>query len=239
MDTRLYIWVNELTRATPWAHAVMTAYAVWAGLVLLAGMLVGGWLWGRRQEDAPRMFATALLTGVGVVVAVGLNKVVITKIFERPRPCTTVHHALSLVPCTPDNAFPSDHALLAGAFAAGLFLLNRSLGTVAAVAAVYVAFGRVYIGMHHPGDVAAGLVIGALITAVVVLVLRGVVTRLAETLGRTALGPVVAAHPREGGMRAADEQVAPYDRPVASRQDDEDQRTTGGRMPPRPAARHR
>ncbi|HEY3685366.1 MAG TPA: phosphatase PAP2 family protein [Streptosporangiaceae bacterium] len=232
MDTRLYIWVNGLTRATPWAHTVLTAYAVWAGLVLLAGMLVGGWAWGRRQPDAPRRFATVLLTGVGVVVAVGLNKAVITKLFDRPRPCTTVHHALSLVPCTPDNAFPSDHALLAGAFAAGLLLLNRALGTVAAVAAVYVAFGRVYIGMHHPGDVAAGLVLGAVITVVVVLALRGVATRLAEALNRTAIGPVIAA--REGhGIPAADAV------PVAERRalPPPSRETEGGRMPRRSAAR--
>lgn len=195
MDTRLYILVNDLARATPWAHAVMTAYAVWAGLVLLVGLLLGGWLWGRRQPDAPRRFATVLLTGVGVVVAVGLNKAMITEIFQRPRPCTTVPHALALVPCTPDNAFPSDHALLAGAFAAGLLLVNRALGTVASVAAVYVAFGRVYIGMHHPGDVAAGLLLGALITVLVVLVLRGATTRFAEVLSRTAIRPVITARP--------------------------------------------
>lgn len=203
MDTRLYIWVNDLSRATPWAHAVMTTYAVWAGLVLLAALLVGGWLWGRRQADASRAFATVLLAGVGVVVAVGLNKAVITQVFVRPRPCTTVKHALALVECTPDNAFPSDHALLAGAFAAGLLLLNRALGTVAAVAAVYVAFGRVYIGMHHPGDVTAGLLIGALITVVVVLVLRGVTTRFAAMLGRTFLAPLIIAHPAPHDPRTA------------------------------------
>lgn len=228
MDTRLYILVNGLSRATPWAHGVMTAYAVWAGLVLLAGLLLGGWLWGRRQAEAPRLFATALLTGVGVVVAVGLNKAVITGIFQRPRPCTTVPHALALVPCTPDNAFPSDHALLAGAFAAGLLLLNRALGTVAAVAAVYVAFGRVYIGMHHPGDVAAGLLLGALITVLVVLVLRGVTTRFAETLSPTAIGPVIAAHP-EPEPATAEPTYEPYD--LGGRRD------AGRRARRRPVAR--
>lgn len=223
------MWVNDLSRATPWAHTGMVIYAVWAGLVLLAGMLVAGWLWGRRQPEAPRLFATALLTGVGVVFAVGLNKAIISKVFERPRPCTTVKHALALVPCTPDNAFPSDHALLAGAFAVGLLLLNRALGTVAAVAAVYVAFGRVYIGMHHPGDVAAGLFLGALITVVIVLALRGVTTRFATTLSRTALGPLITAHPAPRGIRAAGAPApyAPQDVPVAD-----------GRMPTRPPARH-
>lgn len=203
------MWVNGLARATPWAHAAMVTYAVWAGLVLLAAMLVGGWLWGRRQDDAPRVFATALLAGVGVVVAVVLNKAVITHLFERPRPCTTVHHALALVPCTPDNAFPSDHALLAGAFAAGLLLLNRALGTVAVVAAVFVAFGRVYIGMHHPGDVTAGILLGALIAVVIVVALRGVATRLAETLSRTALRPVITAHEQPSGRRALGPSAAP------------------------------
>ena len=36
MDDRLYLDVNRLARDTPWAHAVLGAYSLWGGLVLLA-----------------------------------------------------------------------------------------------------------------------------------------------------------------------------------------------------------
>lgn len=209
MDTQLYMWVNDLSRDTPWAHGVLAVYAEWAGPILLAVLLIGGWLWGRRQTDAPARFAVALLAGVGVVLAVLINEIVITRIFERPRPCTTHPDALTLLPCTPDNAFPSSHALIAGAFAAGLFLVNRRLGIVATVAALFEAFGRVYVGMHHPGDVSAGLLIGAVITLITVLVLRGVATRIAESLNRTVLRPVISVHVPRRALRAGGSPATP------------------------------
>jgi membrane-associated phospholipid phosphatase len=52
---------------------------------------------------------------------------------------------------------------LHGAVAAGSWLASRALGAIAAVAAVLMAFARVYVGVHYPWDVAAGLVFGALV----------------------------------------------------------------------------
>jgi membrane-associated phospholipid phosphatase len=50
-----------------------------------------------------------------------------------------------------DPAFPSDHAVMAGAVAAGLWLVSRRLGVLTTVAAVVMAAG--------PADVLAGLVL--------------------------------------------------------------------------------
>ena len=41
---------------------------------------------------------------------------------------------------------PSDHATVVGAVAVGLLLVNRRWGIVAAIAAVVMAFARVYVG---------------------------------------------------------------------------------------------
>jgi undecaprenyl-diphosphatase len=62
-----------------------------------------------------------------------------------------------------DYSFPSDHAVMAGAVAGGLFLVNRRLGAVAAAAALLMAFARVYIGAHWPGDVLVGLMVGGVV----------------------------------------------------------------------------
>jgi undecaprenyl-diphosphatase len=77
-----------------------------------------------------------------------------------------------------DASWPSGHTAASVAFYAGLALLitsgvrRRAVRTavwaVAVVIPVVVAFSRMYRGMHHPVDVAGGLVIG--IGAVTVLV---------------------------------------------------------------------
>jgi membrane-associated phospholipid phosphatase len=84
----------------------------------------------------------------------------------RVRPYDTIANMHLLVDKTKDFSFPSDHATIAGAVAAGLLLANRRLGLVAIIAAVAMAFARVYVGAHYPGDVAAGLGLGATVTVV-------------------------------------------------------------------------
>lgn len=40
--------------------------------------------------------------------------------------------------------------MMAGAVAAGVWLVNRRLGVIAAIAAVAMALARVYVGAHYP-----------------------------------------------------------------------------------------
>jgi membrane-associated phospholipid phosphatase len=56
-----------------------------------------------------------------------------------------------------------------------------------------LAFSRVYAGVHYPGDVAAGLAIGAAIAIATVLVLRGVMAALASRFAESPLRPLIVA----------------------------------------------
>ena len=190
IDSSWYRSVNEFARDTSWAHGVLANYANWAGLVLLALLLVAGWLLGRGRPDAPRSTATAFLVGVGAVVALVANQAIGPAV-ARTRPCHALTHVEVLVHCASDSSFPSDHAMIAGAFAAGLLLLNRRIGLAALLLALLLAFARVYVGVHYPSDVAAGLAIGAAIGALIVLALRTATAAAALRLTRTPLRPFI------------------------------------------------
>ena len=81
--------------------------------------------------------------------------------------------------------------MVAGAVTAGLFLVNRRLGPVAAAAAPLPAFSRVYIAGHYPLDVLAGPAFGAAVALGGWLPLRRPL--LATSTERTRLAPLLTA----------------------------------------------
>jgi undecaprenyl-diphosphatase len=66
---------------------------------------------------------------------------------------------------------------------------------LAVIAALLMAFARVYIGAHYPADVAAGLLVGAVVAVIVYLATRTLLSRLVTAMNQTRLRPLVAAAP--------------------------------------------
>lgn len=197
-----FLRVNDLARHTPWFHGTVTAYAN-DGVVLFGLLLVAGFLLARSRRD-PLQLARSMLAGAGVLLAVAVNQPLVHAVAER-RPYDQLPGVLVLVHRSVDASFPSDHATMAGAAAAGLLLLDRRLGVAAAVAAALMAFARVYVGAHFPVDVLAGLAVGALV-ALLVQLAAPAVARLVVRLQRTPLLPVLLGGPqgqplRNGGAR--------------------------------------
>jgi undecaprenyl-diphosphatase len=79
-----------------------------------------------------------------------------------------------------------------------LLIVSRRLGVVAVLAAVLMAFTRVYIAAHYPADVAAGLLLGGLVAILTWLLLRRPLTYVVGALAGTRLRPVLvtAGHPQ-------------------------------------------
>lgn len=196
LDSTWYLVVNSWARATPALHGVLSVYALWAGPVLIALLLVVGWLQARVRPGAAGQVAVAVLTGCAAVVAVLVNQNVVSAVIGRARPCAAMPDAQALLPCSADYSMPSDHAVIAGALVVGLWVLQRRLGVVAAVLALLLAFSRVYVGVHYPSDVAVGLLFGAAVAAAVVFGLRGWATGLAQRLLGTSFRPLVVVRRR-------------------------------------------
>jgi membrane-associated phospholipid phosphatase len=118
--------------------------------------------------------------GVFLVFALGLESGVYrvtTLLVHRQRPGV---HRLEALPA--NASYPSGHTAAAIAVYCGLALLITSriaslgprvfIWTAAVAIPVYVAFARMYRGMHHPLDVLGGVVIGISALAAMVLISR-------------------------------------------------------------------
>ena len=124
LNTRWYLDLNQIARNSAWAHGFMHAWALWAGLTVLAAIDVGCYLAARRSADSARLVSLAALAGLSALIALALNQPIAHAAGEL-RPFVAHPAAEVLVAKAHDFAFPSDHASVAGALTVGLFLFHR------------------------------------------------------------------------------------------------------------------
>jgi membrane-associated phospholipid phosphatase len=192
-DRSLYLHVNALARHTGWLHEPARLFAN-DGVVLFALLLVAAWWWARRLGVTS--VTRALWSLIAMLAAIALNQPLVHHVHEA-RPFVSYPHAVLLVSHSADPGFPSDHATMAGAVAAGVLLStwragSRWLGVIGVVLAVLMCAVRVYVGVHYPLDVIAGLVLGAVVALVVVPLAARLCEPVVRRLEQTRLRPLLA-----------------------------------------------
>jgi undecaprenyl-diphosphatase len=81
----------------------------------------------------------------------------------RPRPPATFPDIHAMVALPADGSFPSGHAMLAAAAAGALWWSSRRAALALGAFALLIGLSRVWLCVHYPSDVLAGLVLGAAI----------------------------------------------------------------------------
>ena len=81
-------------------------------------------------------------------------------LISRPRPCQIDLDFALLVDRPSSSSFPSTHSAWAFGAAAAIFMQHKRLGVAALIAAALIAFSRMYLFLHFPTDVLAGIALG-------------------------------------------------------------------------------
>lgn len=115
----------------------------------------------------------AAVTGVAAIGAASLGvNVGVKTVFRRRRPDRPDPVAHRFVPMPRSTSFPSGHSASAFAFAQGVSSVLPAASVPLHLAAVLVAYSRVHTGVHYPGDVVIGSLIGIVTGGAVGRVLR-------------------------------------------------------------------
>ena len=104
------------------------------------------------------------LTGLAMLIAMLMGLLIgnltLKLLIARIRPCDVNTAVELLIPRPKDYFFPSGHTLSSFAAAAAIFCGNKRIGIFALIFAAIMAFSRLYLYVHYPSDILAGIIIG-------------------------------------------------------------------------------
>src|SRR3954470_8476576 len=158
-DARLHALVGRIpaSPADRWLRRLSNGAnhgRIWLALAVLLGLKKGS-----LRRGAIRGLGSLSVSSL-------LVNVVLKRIFGRVRPDMAnlqTNRRLRREPGT--LSFPSGHSASAAAFAAGVAMENSLAGAALVPVAAAVGYSRVHVGVHYPGDVLAGFLVGSAVAA--------------------------------------------------------------------------
>ncbi|MEH7352844.1 undecaprenyl-diphosphatase [Neobacillus drentensis] len=145
--------INDLGKEYDSLNPIAIFIADYMVYVLLIGLIV---YWFTRTNQNRMMVIQSVFA---FVIAEVLGK--IAGIFNSHfQPFVELPHVNKLIEHAVDNAFPSDHSILFFSVCFSIWLVRKKEGWVWLTVACLVGGSRIWVGVHFPGDVLTGAIIG-------------------------------------------------------------------------------
>lgn len=160
-DLAGYHLLNQFAGHHPILDSMMSFFAQYA-LELYAILFILAWFVLPKSDTKSRHML--VISGFAGILALLIN-LVISHIWFRPRPFVALPHGSfnQIIPHSNDASFPSDHTSGSFGFASATWGKNTKwISCSFTILAVMVMVSRVYVGVHYPTDVLAGLVVGSI-----------------------------------------------------------------------------
>ena len=109
---------------------------------------------------------------LGIALSDQLCNNVLKPLIQRIRPCNVLENIHLLVNCTKAYSFPSSHAMN---IFTGCILLSyayRKIKVILLITAILVSYSRIYVGVHYPFDVLAGMILGIFCAVIIITLFK-------------------------------------------------------------------
>jgi undecaprenyl-diphosphatase len=188
LDWRFYRAIYEVSLHH---HAIGTAFSDIEKVSIPFMVVVTVGLWLLARPGGSEKWKLAAVSGLGsAALALGINRLISSEIWDRKRPYLTHHIAHPWIN-SHDASFPSDHASATFAIAFAVLAFDAVAGGIFLFFALVISVGRLFIGAHYPGDVGAGFLVGLTAALVIAKLARPVVARVVAQVQRLT-DPVLA-----------------------------------------------
>lgn len=165
MNKDLFLIINGWASEYVWLDAIMVSAATWLIFVMAAVVAAcfGSLVYRKQYKNAAKLALSLLASFVLMTILEHL-------VFHiRP----FVHWPTEmLIPHEADNAFPSAHTTASIALALSVLVFTRYklIGGLLLAAGLLVSFSRIFVGVHDPNDVLAGIGVAVLGASLVWLI---------------------------------------------------------------------
>lgn len=186
MDWTVFHLLNGSLRGHPLVGDEIEDFVTFWAVPLFVLATLSLWLLDRPGPS--QRWRVACLSGLAAAGLGLLVSQVITHFWVRERPFIAhPRETLLLAPPSHEPSFPSDHAVAAFAIAFSVALVaGRRPGALFLAGATMVGITRVFVGLHYPGDIVGGALIGFACALIVFLASRGRWGPLVRLLSRAS-----------------------------------------------------
>lgn len=104
-----------------------------------------------------------IMSAMALICSLLINNIILKNLFARTRPYEVVDGLTRLIEKQSDYSFPSGHT--GSSFAAGVVMfkeLPKKFGIPLLILAILISLSRLYVGVHYPTDVLAGVITGTI-----------------------------------------------------------------------------
>lgn len=166
LDGDILLWIQDNLRAD-WLDPIIKAITYLGNggifwiLVCILLMLI------------KKTRATGAVCSCSLAVTFLINNLILKNVIARVRPYEAIESLTRIIGAQSDFSFPSGHSGASFAVAVVIFMeMPKKYGIPAVILAFLIALSRLYVGVHYPSDVIAGIATGTVYAVICVMVYR-------------------------------------------------------------------